>query len=483
MNLEKNAKMSYSGDESLKILIDLIVELPQCFIQGGDGTTVSGVTFYELTWDPVEESKQTYLDINTDLSVRSRLDLHPERREFWDTLYSEFAFTSPDWASERIKYKIEHIRCNERWPDWSERERALEPEQSSLQALGNIIICPLASAIYGFRDPSVLVGAEEYFGGLGHETSFPHKLTGGFGHETSFPHKLTGGLGQEISFPHKLTGGLGQETSFPHKLTDGLGHETSFPHKLTGGLGQETSFPHKLTGELDYETSFPHKLTDGLGHETSFPHKLTGGLGYDISFPHKLTGGLGHETSFPHKLTGGLGYDNSFPHKLTGGLGYDNSFPHKLTGGLGYDTIYPHKLTGGLGHETSFPHKLTGGLGHETSFPHKLTGGLGHETSFPHKLTGGLGQETSFPHKFTGLTLPILNADHNKFTCRNCNAPELRIPYRIFCTQLTVKPAMLLTGVARDSVVLARLDSSSDLLDRNTGRLNPYKVVYGSDGR
>nr|CAD7460199.1 unnamed protein product [Timema tahoe] len=24
-------------------------------------------------------------------------------------------------ASERLKYKIEHIGCNERWPDWSER--------------------------------------------------------------------------------------------------------------------------------------------------------------------------------------------------------------------------------------------------------------------------------------------------------------------------------------------------------------------------
>nr|CAD7395672.1 unnamed protein product [Timema cristinae] len=41
----------------------------------------------------------------------------------------------PDWASERLKYKIEHIGCNERWPDWSE----LDAAQSSLQALGNII--------------------------------------------------------------------------------------------------------------------------------------------------------------------------------------------------------------------------------------------------------------------------------------------------------------------------------------------------------
>ncbi|CAG2057458.1 unnamed protein product [Timema podura] len=27
----------------------------------------------------------------------------------------------PDWASERLKYKIEHIGCNKRWPDWSKR--------------------------------------------------------------------------------------------------------------------------------------------------------------------------------------------------------------------------------------------------------------------------------------------------------------------------------------------------------------------------
>ncbi|CAG2053686.1 unnamed protein product [Timema podura] len=60
-------------------------------------------------------------------------------------------------ASERLKYKIEHMGCNERWPDWSARvtERAhlkdrtgsifqarmLDPVQSSLQALGNIIVC------------------------------------------------------------------------------------------------------------------------------------------------------------------------------------------------------------------------------------------------------------------------------------------------------------------------------------------------------
>nr|CAD7425068.1 unnamed protein product [Timema monikensis] len=42
-----------------------------------------------LTWDPVEESKQTYLDINTDLSVHNLLELHPERRAVWDALYSD----------------------------------------------------------------------------------------------------------------------------------------------------------------------------------------------------------------------------------------------------------------------------------------------------------------------------------------------------------------------------------------------------------
>nr|CAD7266352.1 unnamed protein product [Timema shepardi] len=54
-------------------------------------------------------------------------------------------------ARERLKYKIEHIGCNGRWPHWSERARlkdrtvsifqarALDPVQSSLQALGNII--------------------------------------------------------------------------------------------------------------------------------------------------------------------------------------------------------------------------------------------------------------------------------------------------------------------------------------------------------
>nr|CAD7579220.1 unnamed protein product [Timema californicum] len=41
-----------------------------------------------LTWDPVEESKQTYLDINTNLSVHNLLELHPERRAVWDALYS-----------------------------------------------------------------------------------------------------------------------------------------------------------------------------------------------------------------------------------------------------------------------------------------------------------------------------------------------------------------------------------------------------------
>nr|CAD7453299.1 unnamed protein product [Timema tahoe] len=45
----------------------------------------------------------------------------------------------PDWASERLKNKIDLIGCNKRWPDWSDRARALEPVQSSLQALGNII--------------------------------------------------------------------------------------------------------------------------------------------------------------------------------------------------------------------------------------------------------------------------------------------------------------------------------------------------------
>ncbi|CAG2061613.1 unnamed protein product, partial [Timema podura] len=43
----------------------------------------------DLTWDPVEESKQTYLDINTDLSVHNLLELHPERRAVWDALYSD----------------------------------------------------------------------------------------------------------------------------------------------------------------------------------------------------------------------------------------------------------------------------------------------------------------------------------------------------------------------------------------------------------
>ncbi|CAG2065530.1 unnamed protein product [Timema podura] len=43
----------------------------------------------DLTWDPVGESKQTYLDINTDLSVQNLLELHPERRAVWDSLYSE----------------------------------------------------------------------------------------------------------------------------------------------------------------------------------------------------------------------------------------------------------------------------------------------------------------------------------------------------------------------------------------------------------
>nr|CAD7424701.1 unnamed protein product [Timema monikensis] len=58
-------------------------------------------------------------------------------------------------ARERLKYKIEHIGCNGGWPHWSERAterarlkdrtdsifraRALDPVQSSLQALGNII--------------------------------------------------------------------------------------------------------------------------------------------------------------------------------------------------------------------------------------------------------------------------------------------------------------------------------------------------------
>nr|CAD7589859.1 unnamed protein product [Timema genevievae] len=43
----------------------------------------------DLTWDPVGESKQTYLDINTELSVQNLLELHPERIAFWDGLYSE----------------------------------------------------------------------------------------------------------------------------------------------------------------------------------------------------------------------------------------------------------------------------------------------------------------------------------------------------------------------------------------------------------
>nr|CAD7457414.1 unnamed protein product [Timema tahoe] len=43
----------------------------------------------DLPWDPVEESKQTYLDINTDLSVHNLLELHPERRAIWGALYSD----------------------------------------------------------------------------------------------------------------------------------------------------------------------------------------------------------------------------------------------------------------------------------------------------------------------------------------------------------------------------------------------------------
>nr|CAD7444966.1 unnamed protein product [Timema bartmani] len=43
----------------------------------------------DLTWEPVGESKQTYLDINTELSVQNLLELHPERSAFWDGLYSE----------------------------------------------------------------------------------------------------------------------------------------------------------------------------------------------------------------------------------------------------------------------------------------------------------------------------------------------------------------------------------------------------------
>nr|CAD7196065.1 unnamed protein product [Timema douglasi] len=43
----------------------------------------------DLTWNPIGESKQTYLDINTELSVQNLLELHPERSAFWDGLYSE----------------------------------------------------------------------------------------------------------------------------------------------------------------------------------------------------------------------------------------------------------------------------------------------------------------------------------------------------------------------------------------------------------
>nr|CAD7460856.1 unnamed protein product [Timema tahoe] len=43
----------------------------------------------DLTWEPVGESKQTYLDINTELSVQNLLELHPERSAFCDGLYSE----------------------------------------------------------------------------------------------------------------------------------------------------------------------------------------------------------------------------------------------------------------------------------------------------------------------------------------------------------------------------------------------------------
>nr|CAD7456887.1 unnamed protein product [Timema tahoe] len=54
----------------------------------------------DLTWEPVGESKQTYLDINTDLSVQNLLKLHPERRAVWDFLFSEVDKLVMGWLEE-----------------------------------------------------------------------------------------------------------------------------------------------------------------------------------------------------------------------------------------------------------------------------------------------------------------------------------------------------------------------------------------------
>nr|CAD7439999.1 unnamed protein product [Timema bartmani] len=60
-------------------------------------------------------------------------------------------------VSERVisqlKIEIDHIGCNERWPNWraSDPSNALEPEQSSLQALGNIIVNSIHGAIVCFE--------------------------------------------------------------------------------------------------------------------------------------------------------------------------------------------------------------------------------------------------------------------------------------------------------------------------------------------